>query len=290
MPFDGVMQPVLTVGASDPIKKGAVALYQPMMAQIFSSTIHAMNFANFSEERMTEICNHAVEIQELELTAAIDIFSLLKKDESQTRSRLRRATSSDYSRVLELMGVGELADKTLIYADYDEQREALDKIVDMLLAGTDESIAKMRDYMIYHVMGHDYYFIPSASKGISSNIRLSIAFNYIKYYRYRMLTEAYGKEKINKATCQAMMEEFRSILIERIGQLDWMSDATKQAAQKKAREQLYFIGYPDQWNEEFTPAIQGNTLLEVVSNMRRQSANFSHKMVGRNMKTNGWDF
>jgi predicted metalloendopeptidase len=87
-----------------------------------------------------------------------------------------------------------------------------------------------------------------------------------------------------------MMNNFRDILIERIGNLDWMSDVTKKAAQKKAAMMKFYIGYPDEWNDDLTPVVEGNTLLEGMASLRLHQKAFMRELTGKSTDTHGWDF
>lgn len=162
-------------------------------------------------------------------------------------------------------------------------------IIDLLFDGSQEGIAQMRDYLIFYVFGQDFVFVHRFSTGYA-NLRLDEAVKFATYHMFRLQVETMGEENIHKEKCREIMENFRTILIERIDKLDWMSSATKQIAQKKARQMRFMIGYPDQWSDEFTPVIKESTLVEAVSSLRRQWAGWKKKIIGRSMQSNGWDF
>ena len=244
----------------------------------------------FNSERIAEISQHAqmVEILEVDAYDAMCDVNYLHKVLPPKRSLTRSAVPASHKRVCQLIGVDSLA-HLLILNSYEDFSTALNPIIDLLLAGTDKSIATIRDYLIYYVFSHDVLFIPQMSSNIPNADRLIYALRYVKYYLFRLLVETYGRQNLPKQKCSEMMEEIRQVLLDRIDQLDWMSDATKQEAIKKARAMTFCIGYPDQWNDEYTPKIEGTTLLETISSLRRQSAGYFHNMVGRDMSTHGWD-
>ncbi|MCC6350656.1 MAG: M13 family metallopeptidase [Candidatus Eisenbacteria bacterium] len=67
-----------------------------------------------------------------------------------------------------------------------------------------------------------------------------------------LLGKAYVKEAFPpaaKARALRMVENLEAALDERIGQLDWMSGATKQAARAKLHAFGNKIGYPDRWRD-----------------------------------------
>lgn len=239
----------------------------------------------FTYDRALEIYHHALEVERLEMDTWDFWYNMRCRELRPKRNLTRNADSQQLvQQVCELMGIGELADQ-MSFINYQTQS----KLIEMLLEGSEESIAMMRDYLICYVMGQDFLLIPSLTPHIYSDLRVKEAMTYSRHYLFRVTVE-FVKEAIHKEECVRIMEELRQLLIERIGQLDWMSEATKLEAQKKAWQMTYCIGYPDQWNEEFTLRIERTTLLEAVSGMRRQAAEQMHRLIGRDMQTHGWDY
>ena len=242
-----------------------------------------------SEERIAEIAENALTIEKMEMKIYENIFNRMADPKVlHKRARTRGTASSACKQVCELMGIGDLADKML---DSDDQNIAkvTEQLMNLLLEGSEQSIAQMRDYMIAYVFGMDVIYMPKVIK-LSSSDKVKYAMRNAKYYISRLQVEHIGKQNIFREKCAEMMEDLRSILRERIEHLDWMSTATKQAAQKKLENMIFFIGYPDQWNEEFTPVVEGNTLLEAVGNLRRGQVDAFRKMVGKDITTAGWEF
>lgn len=80
------------------------------------------------------------------------------------------------------------------------------------------------------------------------------------------LGEALGKLFVDayfppeaKATAQEMVENIRQAFGERIRQLDWMSDSTKQKALHKLSTLNVKIGYPDEWKDYTDLEIAGES-------------------------------
>ena len=289
---EGVIQPVLISAPPTPTAQLVYAMgNEEMVDKLVAATCKDITSFGYGNERIEEIVNNATVIEKLELAAYESVFNMVKRNIDNPRPTRRSASiPTAFNEVCRLIGVGEFADKLLTDILSQSQTDALKRACETLLAGTDESIAQIRDYMIYYLFGQDFIFIPRFRQNINSADRLNLAMKNVKYYMYRQQVEAYGKENIYKEKCLEMMEDFRQILIERISKLDWMSDATKQEAQNKARKMIFNIGYPDQWNDEFTPVVEGETLLETVGNLRLQTAEYARKIVGRSVKTNGMDF
>lgn len=244
---------------------------------------NALQLFDFTEERIAEIHYNALKIEEMEMYLYDNDYNY-RVIENEPRPFTRGDNvSNDLKIVCDLMGIGDLADHIELIDDKIMQ------IIDILLDGSDESIALMRDYMIFYVFGQDYEFIASITPHYSS-IRLIETMKNATYHMCRVQAETVGDKILFKEQCREIMENLRTILIERISRLDWMSDATKQEAQKKARQMTFLIGYPDQWNDEFIPVIKDTTLIEAASSLKRNWADCLHKILGRSMQTNGWDY
>ena len=287
-PDDGVLTPFLIAAITPPNTNYSMTNHD--LAGL-SDDVHKicgrLSNIGFSDERIEEIYQHAMVIEELEMQIFLSNYDLDKWQTPLPTSRSRGTESSPIDRYLRLIGLDNL--NTTIYY-YTSFYPVLSQLLDILYAETDESIALMRDYLIYFVLGHDEPFVPQVTPNTWYYWRLYYAAHSHLYHLYRLETEVAGKEIMQKQTCSEMMEEFRQLLIERIDQLDWMTDATKQEAKTKARAMTFCIGYPDEWNEEFAPKIEGTTLLEAVSGMRRQAAEMQRKKAGRDMRTHGWDY
>ena len=230
----------------------------------------------FTEERITEIHKNAMVIEEKEMYIYDDSnANQITRPRPQPLPLTRSDDDAYYRKIFrELMGIGDLADQAMI-----SNGEIL-SFFDYLLDGSDEAIAVLRDYMIFYVLGQDFVFVRRMEPDFGEFTLLTEAMKFATYHMYRLLVEARGEE-IHKERCREIMEDIRTILIERIDRLDWMSSATKQEAKKKARQMKFLIGYPDQWSDEFTPVIKETTLLEAVTSLRRQSVEWIHKIVFR---------
>lgn len=241
-----------------------------------------------SEERIAEITENALTIEKMEMKIYENMFNRMADPKVfHKRTRTRGTASSACKQVCELMGIGDLADK-MLGSDDEDMAEVTEQLMNLLLEGSEQSIAQMRDYMIAYVFGMDIIYMPKMVS-LSSPDKVKYAMRHAKYHLFRLQVEHIGKQNIFKEKCTEMMEDFRSILRERIEHLDWMSTATKQAAQKKLENMIFFIGYPDQWNEELIPVVEGNTLLEAVGSLRRGQVDAFRKMVGKDITTAGWD-
>jgi predicted metalloendopeptidase len=143
---------------------------------------------------------------------------------------------------------------------------------------------------MFYMVGQDFINIPQLQGEYAPLNALFFAMKNARYYMYRQIAEFVGLQNIQKEKCAEIMEKCRQIMHDRIENLEWMSSTTKQAALKKLSEMLFFIGYPDKWNEDFTPVVEGNTLLETVSSLRQQNTQILRKLIGRSDVESSWDF
>ena len=243
----------------------------------------------FSQERIAQITGHAIEIENLEMQAYQYIWELVRHP--QPIPVTRRASSNDGQKeeaVLKMMG----------FTDQELKNEVLgmgsEGIGSLMLNFADVAqspsyVEAFRDYMIYNVLAQDLPFVPSINKQADRMNMLKSALQYNKYYKYRLLTESYGKDNISKQQCQDIMEQMRRNFIRRIDNLDWMSASTKVEARKKAEAMKFYIGYPDQWNDKLTPEIEGDVLLATVTQLRQNAVQTISSIRGRNADVLGWD-
>ena len=288
--FERVLRPQFTSEYPSPFLKAAYAA-KDTVSMINNIGIICDYLADFgvSEKRIAEIKLNAQDVSLLEMQIYESVYSMIQKMRfPENYPATRRAASPATKQACELMGIGDLADQMM---ENDEKREtAIQMLLSKLFEGSETSVAVMRDYMIAYIMGMDMLYLGLPRIKVATTDRISTALQHARYYMYRLEAEALGMENIHKERCAEMLGEFRNILLERIDNLDWMSDATKQAAQEKARKMDFFIGYPDQWNDDMTPNSEASTLLETVCELRRHEAAVYHKMAGKTTAEAGWDF
>ncbi|NUM49764.1 MAG: M13 family metallopeptidase [Flavobacteriales bacterium] len=92
----------------------------------------------------------------------------------------------------------------------------------------------------------------------------------------------------SKKRIAEMVENLREIYKERILQLDWMSDSTKQQALAKLEKFNKKIGYPDTWKDYSNIEISNNTLLQNVMNCRQWQYQEMVTRIGKPVDKNEW--
>ena len=243
----------------------------------------------FSQERIAQITENAIKIENIEMQAFEYALELARHPQPITVTR--RASSGDEQKeeaVLKMMGFTDQELKNEVLAMGSEGIASL--ILDFADAAQSPSnVEAFRDYMIYNVLAQDLPFVPSINKQADRINMVKSALQYNKYYKYRLLTESYGKDNICKQQCQDIMEQMRKNFIRRVDNLDWMSASTKVEARKKAEAMKFYIGYPDQWNDKLTPKIEGDVLLATVTQLRQNAVQTISSIRGRNADVLGWD-
>lgn len=86
---------------------------------------------------------------------------------------------------------------------------------------------------------------------------------------------------VNQQECLDDLERLRGKMSQRIQNLDWMSDATKEAAQEKLRKMHFHAGVPEKLIVKGAFNLTGETLLEDVMQARTQCTALANSYVGK---------
>lgn len=252
----------------------------------------------FSEERVNEITAHAQEIEKMELLIHISTYDACHKIWTVNEKARRRASKEEEQAygylILSLMNTpqeyaGNIAPLTWADAIYGSQ-PSFTPLFKLYFSEAPEDIAKVRDYLIYNTYAQDAAYLPSLSPKLTLKEMMHNATYALKYHMFKTCVESFGLQNIHKEECSRIMADMRQLFDERISKLDWMSDATKQAARQKLAAMKFSIGYPDQWNEEYSPEVEGNTLLEAVIYLRLFQIGCSLNTLGMSAKDCAWEY
>ena len=252
-----------------------------------------LNKFGFSDSRIAQISENATKVEMLEfeifastinmefLNRPLPLFSTTRGGEDETLNAVIK--------LAELMGINpDFVEKKRIAP---ATRLSLNLAMQFAkVSEQPELVPLFRDYMLYNVISQDSYCVPKLSGETSQFAILNNALHYSKYYKFRIMTEAYGYGNIYKQKCKEIMEKMRQVFINRLGKLEWMSEATKAEARHKAEAMEFFIGYPEKWNDEMTPQADADCLLAAVTKIRQHSVETSKKMIDGDINVMGWDF
>ena len=235
----------------------------------------------FSQERIAQIIENATEIEMAEMRCYSAGYEMLKKPEV-----IHRAGSM--FDIFMMMGISEedVQDNRFVVSG----SELLQLVRTFASVGDNQAFVNaFRDYMIYNVMAQDAPFVPSVSRKTDRVEMMRSALERNKYYMYRLLAESYGYENINKQECIDIMEKMRKIFIQRIENLDWMTAATKAEARKKAEAMKFFVGYPEQWNDDLTPEVASDNMLDAATQLRQNAIQTTAGIRKKNFDDHAWD-
>jgi predicted metalloendopeptidase len=278
-----------TGGMTDEMTDAVKNKNQAKIDSLVSAYCQHLSAFGFSDERINQIIQNAKTIETLEMKAYSSSYEMLRQP---VKMRATRATEEEISRkideVMARMGitVEYMNDSKMIVRSWDIiallQRFAL-------ADENPEDVNVFRDYMIYNVIAQDLPFVPSVNSKANRVDMMKSALHYNRYYKYRLFTEAYGYDNIYKQQCTDIMERMRKIFIQRLEKIDWMTEATKAETRSKAEAMKFFIGYPEQWNEEFTPTVNGDCMLASATQLRQNVVSLIKNLPEKSFDDAAWD-
>ena len=189
----------------------------------------------YTPERVAEIIKNAIAVETVEQQSYVYGMEMVKHQlQASRRSSEDDEFNQKMSAFFEMMGLtsDDFTSGRVIYSC----SEIFQLIRHFVSVNDQGNINTYRDYMIYNVVAQDAPFVPSTNAQADRKVMLQRALQYNRYYKYRMMVENYGRDNIYKQECQEILERMRQIFIQRIDSLDWMSDATKAEARKKAEK------------------------------------------------------
>ena len=149
------------------------------------------------------------------------------------------------------------------------------------LAGQDPALLYM--FTAYNVMMENYNFLLGFRHiDISKNFNTihSLIKNAVPALINTAEAEAFAPA-VNQQECLDDLERLRGKMSQRIQNLDWMSDATKEAAQEKLRKMHFHAGVPEKLIVKGAFNLTGETLLEDVMQARTQCTALANSYVGK---------
>ena len=149
------------------------------------------------------------------------------------------------------------------------------------LANQDPALLLM--YTAYNVMMENYEFLLGC-RGINVSKYFDDICSSIKSAVPALINTAEAEAfapAVNQQECLDDLERLRGKMSQRIQNLDWMSDATKEAAQEKLRKMHFYAGVPEKLIVKGAFNLTGETLLEDIIQARTQCAALTNSYVGK---------
>ena len=106
-----------------------------------------------------------------------------------------------------------------------------------------------------------------------------------------MMGQLYVKEFFNetaKKRYENLVEEIRAALKERITNLDWMSDSTKQKSFAKLASMKKKVGYPEKWKDFSAMEIGRDSYLQNLVNANTWWSNYNAAKLGKPVDRDEW--
>lgn len=123
---------------------------------------------------------------------------------------------------------------------FDENNKGYKRAANLMTLSAEEIYDLIRESM----EGLDKYM----TDGAEEYARFAVEANTV-YLKNYLFAKRYGSEEV-KARFLDYCLKIQAKMHQRIGDLDWMSDATKARAQAKIDNLMFMIGYPDKWIED----------------------------------------
>lgn len=180
-----------------------------------------------------------------------------------------------------------------------ELLQSMDKIIN------NHSLKNWKEYLKYHIASNMSAYLTEdfekASFDFFSTIMSGIQEQKPIHDRAvrrinSLLGESVGRLFISeyfstasKERIEHMIENMRVVFAERIENLDWMSDETKQEALKKLSAFTYKIGYPTKWTDESSIDIEEAHVFENVMNVRNFRNQENIKEYSKDVDKDKWE-
>ena len=148
---------------------------------------------------------------------------------------------------------------------------------------SNEDPALLLMYTAYNVMMENYEFLLGCRR-INVSKNFDDICSSIKSAVPALINTAEAEAfapAVNQQECLADLERLRGKMSQRIQNLDWMSDATKEAAQEKLRKMHFYAGVPEKLIVKGAFNLTGETLLEDIIQARTQCAALTNSYVGK---------
>lgn len=245
-------------------------------------------------------------------TAASAIYKLEHKMAGKMMSRVdRRDPAKTYNK----MGreqIVKMAPKLALDQYFSAQNLQFDsaivaqpdylKAVDALIAN--EPIQNLKDYHVFHFLSSTSSFLPSSFEqedfSFYSTVLQGTKKMKPRYKRVisqlggglgeplgRLFVDRYFPENAKQAVEQ-MVEDLRTAYGERIKQLDWMGDSTKERALEKLASFTYKIGYPEEWKSLAELELKPNNYFENMLAIARYQRNENLSKLGTEVDRSEW--
>ena len=138
-------------------------------------------------------------------------------------------------------------------------------------------------YTAYNIMMQNYYYMIALQR-ISLSIEFDYVYSHITFDVPALINVAEAEAfapVVNQQECLADLERLRVKMAQRIRDLDWMTDATKEAALQKLQKMRFYAGVPEELIVKDAFNLTGETFLEDMMQARAQASALVSSYVGK---------
>jgi putative endopeptidase len=204
--------------------------------------------------------------------------------------------SIDWPSVLDVMGVKHVDSVIIGQPEFYKQ---LDKVI------STEKIQTLRDYMAFHLVrtyaaylsrpfvNANFEFYNKTIRGAKQmKPRWKRVLDAEEGAMGEALGQLFAKEYFNetaKKRYEDMVENVRDAYAERIKNLDWMSDSTKEKALHKLQAVTKKVGYPNKWKDFSSLKIDRSSYAKNIMNANRWWNDYQMNKLGKPVDREEWD-
>ena len=138
-------------------------------------------------------------------------------------------------------------------------------------------------YTAYNIMMQNYYYMIALQR-ISLSIEFDYVYSHITFDVPALINVAEAEAfapVVNQQECLDDLERLRVKMAQRIRDLDWMTDATKEAALQKLQKMRFYAGVPEELIVKDAFNLTGETFLEDMMQARAQASALVSSYVGK---------
>nr|WKN37724.1 M13 family metallopeptidase [Tunicatimonas sp. TK19036] len=229
-----------------------------------------LQFFDMDEAQATDMAERIYEVErrmaQAQMTKEDRRNPLLRNNPTAVANLNQMAPALDWPKFLDDIGAGAV--DTVIVTDVEYFKQLSD-----LMSQTD--VQTLKDYLTWTLINESASFLTTemdqANFDFYGKVLRGVETQRPRKERVismanRTLGEALGKLYVDsyfppeaKATALEMVENIREAFGERIKQLEWMSDSTKEKALHKLSTFNVKIGYPDEWKDYSDLEIAGKS-------------------------------
>lgn len=222
----------------------------------------------------TEASKSAKSVLDLETAMAkVSKTPVALRDPIANYHKIKAASLPEIKNILSIFGVS--ADTILV--GQPEFYKGLSSIIN------NTPLQSIKNYLSFHVMHDDADYLSHDFADTKFNYNKLLTGQSVMLHRWKRMTTLVDKQlgdnlgqiyvqkyftSTDKARITELIDNIISTFAERIQQLDWMSDSTKQKALVKLHAIVKKVGYPEKWKDYSTITIVRD---DIIANLRGTS-------------------